>query len=217
MEKKCITKQFEDIENTLASLCSSFESAKNNLAEYMECHMENMFELGRNVQHFEKKHNLDYKDGKELYVFCTKISEDFEKQYDPDQDDYYQDLYEFSEKRILERYGKKEEDDKPKPQPMKDPAIFVKTYHKICYIPENAESDEDKYSYSRLLALVHGDHSLCRQLFDTLDWQFPETLIDENLRDGLWGECEACGRYYDTNDEEITECPICHTPITKGE
>lgn len=216
MEKQRIIQQFENIGNNIASLCSYFESLKNVLTEYVETRMENMFELGRNAEHFAKKHGLDYEDSKEVYLFCKQVSEEFEQQYDPDQEDYYQALYEFSEKRTLEEYGRKEED-APRPQPMKDSAIFVQTLHQICYIPENAESDKDKYSRSRILALVHGDHSLCRQLFDTLDWQFPETLIDENLRDGLWGECEACGRYYCIEDEEMTECPICHTPITKGE
>lgn len=65
----------------------------------------------------------------------------------------------------------------------------------ICYIPEGAIDDDNffriKYAYTRedLYDLVdehvlrHGlsdsVDQLTEELFDTLDWQFPETIIDQ--------------------------------------
>ena len=77
----------------------------------------------------------------------------------------------------------------------KDELAFSEAPLKVCYIPEGAIDDnnyfddEDSYSRSKLYSLVnkhvirHGLSNdvdqLTEELFDTLDWQFPETIIDQ--------------------------------------
>lgn len=186
--------------------------AARQMYEKMDLLLENAVEIGETAALLWKNEKLAIEDNKEFAMFCVDLAKRFEENFDPDQDDYYETIDDFATTALIEKYGKP-----AKPEPMKNKGAYYNGMQAICYVPENAESDKDHYSHSRLLALVHGDEKLCKQLFDTLDWQFPETLIDENLRDGLWGECEACGRYYDTSIVKYNECPICHTPIPGDE
>lgn len=77
----------------------------------------------------------------------------------------------------------------------KDKRAFNEDVDAICYIPEGGIDDsnyfDEQYAYSRgkLYSLVaehilrHGlsnsGHQLVEELFDELDWQFPETIIDQ--------------------------------------
>lgn len=102
----------------------------------------------------------------------------------------------------------------------KDSAIYEDelSFYQVCYVPENADEYGERtgYSHRDLLQLVHGDKKLCNQLFYSLDWQFPETLIDENFIDGLWEECPSCKKWFDSEDEKgkpQTQCPFCGIEI----
>lgn len=185
--------------------------AARQIYEKLDLLLENACEIGQIAALLEKEEKIIIDDGKELSMFCVSLAKEFEEKFDPENGDYWLDIDEFALDALINEFGKP-----TAPSPMRDNDAFYKDYHSICYVPENAESNKDQYSRSRLLALVHGDESLCTQLFETLEWQFPETLIDENVRDGLWGKCEACGRYHDTEDKEMTECPHCHS-VLKGE
>lgn len=50
--------------------------------------------------------------------------------------------------------------------------------------------------------------------FEEVDWQSPETLIEENFRNREWVECERCGNiiYYGDGSEDV-KCPNCGQKI----
>ena len=47
---------------------------------------------------------------------------------------------------------------------------------KVCYIPEQSE---EHYTYSDFLSIADGDKDLAIYLFEIVDWQHPESLLDE--------------------------------------
>jgi hypothetical protein len=60
----------------------------------------------------------------------------------------------------------------------------------ICYVPEygfpentgpykGAVEDVEGYTHHDLLKLCDGDEKLCDAMFSLLDWQFPETWLNE--------------------------------------
>ena len=46
----------------------------------------------------------------------------------------------------------------------------------ICYIPELSDQ---KYTYLDFLRIANNNKTLAQNLFDIVDWQHPETLLDE--------------------------------------
>ena len=52
-----------------------------------------------------------------------------------------------------------------------------------------------------------GQEALARMCFDCLNWQSPDTWVDEQFYFGEWVRCERCGRVYDAGDNEA--CPHC--------
>lgn len=66
--------------------------------------MENIFEIGRNMQAMEYNDEIETYDSKESFAFALKLALDFEKQ-NVDRDDYYNDLDAFVIEKLLEHYG----------------------------------------------------------------------------------------------------------------
>lgn len=58
---------------------------------------------------------------------------------------------------------------------MKDYEAFEKQTG-VCYIPETSDRE---YTYEDLLEISGNNVILTNRLFDLLEWQHPETLIDE--------------------------------------
>lgn len=75
------------------------------------------------------------------------------------------------------------------PEVFNDPSLR----NEVCYIPENIADDDDFYTHNDFLTLCGGKEDLAAQLFDSVNWQHPEVVIDENLQDGLWAVCPRCG------------------------
>lgn len=92
------------------------------------------------------------------------------------------------------------------PEVFNDPSLR----NEVCYIPENVSGDDDFYTHNDFLVLCGGKEDLAAQLFDSVDWQHPEVVIDENLRYGLWAVCPRCGNLYDTHDQPEVFCPECN-------
>lgn len=80
-----------------------------------------------------------------------------------------------------------------------------------CYSPELSDS---LYTGNDFLDLCNGQQALADQLFEEVDWQSPETLIEENFRNREWVECERCGNiiYYGDGSEDV-KCPNCGRKI----
>lgn len=70
--------------------------------------MENIFEVGRQMQCMIDCDHIEIEDSKEAFNFALWLAVEFEKRFDNTQD-YYTELYFFMTRALLDRYGKKEE------------------------------------------------------------------------------------------------------------
>lgn len=69
--------------------------------------MENIFEIGRNIEAMVRNEEIEVEDNKEAFAFALKLAVEFEKEH-TDTEDYYFDLDEFVVEKILEEYGVEE-------------------------------------------------------------------------------------------------------------
>lgn len=67
--------------------------------------MENIFEIGRNMQAMFDNDDIEIEDSKEAFMFALKLAVEFEKEH-PDSDDYYNDLDEFVINKINNEFRK---------------------------------------------------------------------------------------------------------------
>jgi len=51
----------------------------------------------------------------------------------------------------------------------------------ICYVPELSD---EQYTYNRFVEIAKGNKDLAHTLFCIVDWQHPETLLDEFENNG---------------------------------
>lgn len=66
--------------------------------------MENMFEIGRQIQAMIDSEEIEVEDSKEAYYFALQLALEFEEEH-PETDDYYADMYEFIVEKIVDRFG----------------------------------------------------------------------------------------------------------------
>jgi len=91
----------------------------------------------------------------------------------------------------------------------KDERAFYKRFRKVCYIPE---LDDEPYTREDFLLLCNGSVSMAEYIFYAVDWQSPESLIDEMIQQGEWEECERCTRFYCPHNPPKT-CEGCGAEI----
>lgn len=65
--------------------------------------MENIFEIGRQMQYMIDFGNIKIEDSEDAFMFALRLAVEFEKEH-PDSEDYYSELDEFMSKRILEEF-----------------------------------------------------------------------------------------------------------------
>ena len=87
----------------------------------------------------------------------------------------------------------------------KDEAAFLFHADQVCYVPEL--SDEG-YTRQDFMALCNGQEDFAAECFRAVDWQCPETWVDEQYREDEWGYCPVCGKIYDMAGE-VCACPVC--------
>lgn len=64
----------------------------------------------------------------------------------------------------------------------KDEEAFEKNWDAPCYVPEGEIELVDRcefYTHNDLLKLCYNNHKLCDSVFSEIDWQYPETLLEE--------------------------------------
>ena len=88
----------------------------------------------------------------------------------------------------------------------KDPSAFKTKSDRICYIAEN-DAYTEGYTYSDFLDIAKGSEDVAVSLFYTVDWQHPETVFDEGVREGEIGECSCCGKWYLSYNKSV--CDEC--------
>ena len=65
--------------------------------------IENIFEIGRNIQAMIDNDEIEVEDSKDAFMFALQLAVEFEKEH-ADTECYYIDLDNFAEKRILEEF-----------------------------------------------------------------------------------------------------------------
>lgn len=79
----------------------------------------------------------------------------------------------------------------------------------INYIPELSDST---YSRQDFLDLCNNQENLAEECFYAVDWQHPETWIEDQYREDEWGWCPNCNRIVDMEGER-KPCPICGSEL----
>lgn len=87
----------------------------------------------------------------------------------------------------------------------KDEEAFLFHADQVCYVPEL--SDEG-YTRQGFMDLCNGQEDFAGECFRAVDWQCPETWVDEQYREDEWGYCPVCGKIYDMAGE-VCVCPVC--------
>lgn len=100
--------------------------------------------------------------------------------------------------------------------------FYQHSLDEICYI---AESDLEDYEYEQkhgnasdrkpqgythqdFLDMCNSQEEIAEQVFAIVDWQHPETELDEELKENELIKCR-CGKWYWRFD--LCGCPFCHT------
>lgn len=95
----------------------------------------------------------------------------------------------------------------------KDEEAFLHHPEQVCYVPELSDS---AYTREDFMGLCNEQEEFAKECFYTVDWQHPETWVEEQYRFDEWGWCERCGQIYDMGGEPCP-CPICGAPPEGGE
>lgn len=92
----------------------------------------------------------------------------------------------------------------------KDEDAFQNRPDDVCYIPELSD---EKYTRNDILKILAGDEELAETMFEELDWQNPESLLEDWKANSEIAWCPHCAGYVQTYDEEIEKCPVCGTEL----
>lgn len=87
----------------------------------------------------------------------------------------------------------------------KDEEAFLHHPEKACYI---SELSDVVYTKNDLLSLCRDNVKMAEECFYSLDWQHPESWIDEQCRNDEFGYCPVCGEYYAMHGTPCC-CPKC--------
>ena len=91
---------------------------------------------------------------------------------------------------------------------VKDEEAFRIHPDRVCYVPELSDTAYTREDY---MGLCNEQEKFAAECFYAVDWQHPETWIDEQYKYDEWGRCERCQQIYDMGGEPCP-CPICGTP-----
>ena len=95
----------------------------------------------------------------------------------------------------------------------KDEEAFRLYPERVCYVPEL--SDEG-YTRQDFLAMCNRQEEVATLLFESVDWQSPETLLNELYDTYELEFCPICQKNYFMAGEQIP-CPICGYRPDEGE
>lgn len=92
----------------------------------------------------------------------------------------------------------------------KDEDAFLNHPDKVCYIPELSDTT---YTRNSIVEMLNGDEELAQEMFYELDWQHPESLLEDWIRCDEITYCETCEKYIQTGGEKLKICPVCGTEL----
>ena len=90
----------------------------------------------------------------------------------------------------------------------KDEDAFLHHPERVCYVPELSDS---AYTRQDFLDMCNGQEEFAAECFYAVDWQHPETWLEEQYVHEEWGWCADCEKIYDMEGEPCP-CPECGAP-----
>ena len=87
----------------------------------------------------------------------------------------------------------------------KDEEAFLHYPDRVCYVPELSDS---AYTRQDFLDMCNGQEEFAAECFYAVDWQHPDTWVDEQYREGEWNYCPHCEKIYDMAGVPCA-CPLC--------
>lgn len=75
-----------------------------------------------------------------------------------------------------------------------------------CYV---SELSDFVWTAESILKLCNGQENFAQVIFQLVDWQSPETVLEELLHDGEWVRCSKCGNLIDCGDGSYEGYPYC--------
>ena len=85
----------------------------------------------------------------------------------------------------------------------KNSKAFYEKSNEVCYL---SELNDYKYTYEDFLNIAYGSEEVAEFLFDIVDWQSPETLVEDCLSNDEVYHC-SCGKMYVSYGVDC--CPYC--------
>lgn len=96
----------------------------------------------------------------------------------------------------------------------KDEDAYRNRENDTCYV---AEGSDNRYSANDILKICEGRQDLADELFDELDWQHPESQLEDWIVNGEIVKCEKCGHLIDYGDGTGEKnCPKCGWEVDDG-
>ena len=93
----------------------------------------------------------------------------------------------------------------------KDWGAFKNRPDAPCYVPELSDT---VYTAEDFLRVCNGQKEFAEQLFSGVDWQHPESLMEEWMRNNEWVECPNCSSLVNYGDgSNDRNCPACRVKV----
>ena len=85
----------------------------------------------------------------------------------------------------------------------KNPETYYTDKTAVCYVPELSDT---AYTGEDILDICNGQPEIADRAFEMVDWQHPETYLDEQWVNEELKKC-SCGKWYWYHD--VDKCPYC--------
>lgn len=86
----------------------------------------------------------------------------------------------------------------------KNPYAFKNEPKKPCYVPELSNTI---YTGEDFLNMCNNQADIAEIVFEAVDWQHPETYLDEQYATGEMTICDVCGKIF--LSYKVEKCPYC--------
>lgn len=94
----------------------------------------------------------------------------------------------------------------------KDEYAFYHEAKVPCYVPELSDT---VYTREDFLRICNDQDDIAEVVFGAVDWQHPETYLDEQYAEGEMATCKACGKIFLSYD--VKNCPHCGAEVKEDE
>lgn len=94
----------------------------------------------------------------------------------------------------------------------KDEYAFYHEAKVPCYVPELSDT---VYTREDFLRICNDQDDIAEVVFGAVDWQHPETYLDEQYAEGEMATCKTCEKIFLSYD--VKNCPHCGAEVKEDE